>query len=615
MRASRTQLIALTASILGSAVVFLDGTIVNVALPAIRAGLHGGLAEQQWVVEAYLLTLSSLLLVGGSLGDLFGRRRVFASGLAAFGACSLLCALAPSAGLLIGARAAQGIAGAVLVPSTLALIMDTFGEQQRAGAIGSWTAWTGIATVVGPLGGGALVQLASWRWIFAINLVPVTITLVLLSRLPPDSRSPGHVDLLGAALCALGLGGPVFALIEQPAYGWSDGRVIVPLLAGVLLLAVFLLWERRSPEPMMPLHLFTNRNFAVGNLTTLLLYAGLGVATFFLVLFIQQVGGYKPIQAGLALLPITIMLFALSRRFGSLADRLGPHAFMAGGPLVAGTGLLLLMRAGASASYLGQILPGVLVFGLGMAATVAPLTATVLGSVQPGHSGLASGVNNAVARVAGLLAIAALGAVVAGTFASRLDHDLRGSPLSAAARLAVRHARARPLVTDAGAVPVGQRAAVHHALVDASVHAFRIGIGIGAGLALVGGVVALVGIVNPRRPTPEARRSLFAHRERLELDRVERQADLAEVSAEWRQMDAALHGFGPARTLDRIQHLRLRLQNLIGDRIVDRLAGEPDQPQALEVVQVGGHPVAVPTSRLGPDHVQPRRHQLRAHAE
>jgi EmrB/QacA subfamily drug resistance transporter len=482
--------------------VFLDSTIVNVALPAIRSDLHGGLAQQQWIVEAYLLTLSSLLLVGGSLGDLLGRRRMFSAGLVGFGICSLLCALAPSSGFLIGARAVQGVFGALLVPSTLALIMDSFPEAERAAAIGSWTAWTGIAAVIGPLGGGTLVQLASWRFIFAVNLVPVAITLWLLSRLEGDRRQPGHVDFPGAALCALGLGGPVFALIEQPTYGWGDARVMVPLIAGLILFGSFLAWERRSREPMLPLHLFSSRNFAVGNITTLTLYAGLGVATFFVVVFIQQVGGYKPIEAGLALLPITVVMFLLSRRFAALADRLGPHWFMGCGPLVAGVGLLLLVRTNASAHYLTEILPGLLVFALGLSATVAPLTATVLGAVEPGHSGVASGVNNAVARVAGLLAIAALGAVVASSFASRLDHDLAGRPLSPQAAAAVAQDRTRALVTSVADVPTQDRAEVHAALSDASVYAFRIGVGIAAGLAALGGLVALAGIENPRRRVP-----------------------------------------------------------------------------------------------------------------
>jgi EmrB/QacA subfamily drug resistance transporter len=497
-----TKRIALIASILGSGIVFLDGTIVNVALPSIRASLHGGLAQQQWVVEAYMLTLSSLLLVGGSLGDLLGRRRVFAVGLSGFGVCSILCAIAPSSGLLIGARAAQGVFGALLVPSTLALLIDTFEEEERASAIGSWTAWTGVATVIGPLGGGVLIQAASWRWIFAINLLPVLITLWLLRKLPKDVRTPGHVDVVGACLCALGLGGPVFALIEQPSYGWGDPRVALPLIIGVVLLVAFLVWERRSPEPMMPLYLFKARNFAVGNLTTFTLYAGLGVATFFLVLFIQQVGGYTPLQAGLSLLPITVLVFLLARRFGALADRIGPHLFMAGGPVVAGLGLLLFMRTGANADYVTTILPGIIVFGLGLAATVAPLTATVLGSVEQGHSGLASGVNNAVARVASLLAIAALGAVVSGTFASRLHSDLAGRPLSPQTRSVVERDSTRPLLTDVSGVRPSEKAVVRAALVEASVHSFRIGMGIAAGLAVLGGVVALIGIENPRRRVP-----------------------------------------------------------------------------------------------------------------
>ncbi len=496
---ANTKKIALISAILGSGIVFLDGTIVNVALPSIRDSLHGGLAEQQWVVEAYMLTLSSLLLVGGSLGDLFGRTRVFSAGLIGFGVCSLLCAVAPSSSLLIGARAVQGIAGALLVPSTLALIMDTFEDHERAAAIGGWTAWTGVATVIGPLGGGVLVQAASWRWIFAINLIPVLITLMLLRRLPADKRTPGHVDIVGAVLCTLGLAGPVFALIEQPTYGWGSARVAIPLIAGLALLAAFVPWERRSPQPMLPLELFKVRNFTIGNLTTLTLYAGLGVATFFLVLFLQQVAGYSPVKSGASLLPITVVVFLLSKRFGALADRIGPHYFMAGGPVIAGLGLLLISRTGADARYATEILPGVIVFGLGLAMTVAPLTAAVLASVDQRHSGLASGVNNAVARVAGLLAIAALGAVVAGSFQNHLDSNLAGRPLSPAARTAVARARTRPLVLDTPGLHGPDRTLIRTALVDASVSSFRLGMEIGAALAVLGGIVALVGIVNPRR--------------------------------------------------------------------------------------------------------------------
>jgi EmrB/QacA subfamily drug resistance transporter len=489
----------LVASILGSGIVFLDQTIVNVALPAIRSSLNGSLAEQQWVVEAYLLTLSSLLLLGGSLGDVLGRRRVFEAGLIGFGACSLVCAAAPSSEVLIAARGVQGIAGALLVPSSLALILDTFGEGERAAAIGTWTAWTGIATVIGPLGGGALVQAASWRWIFLINPIFVGVAVMLVRRLPADRRLGGRVDWVGGLLCVAGLGGAVFGLIEQSVYGWGDPRVFVPLAAGVVLLAAFVAWERKVPEPMMPLQLFAVRNFAVGNATTFSTYGGLGVATFFLVVFLQQVAGYSPLGAGLALLPITLVLFALSRRFGSLVDRLGPRLFMSGGPMLAGAGLLLLTRVGAHPSYVTTILPGVLVFALGLAATVAPLTAAVLGSVAPGHAGLASGANNAVARIAGLLAIAAVGAVVSASFATRLDDDVAHRALSPQASRALDTARTRPLVVSTSDVPAPERPRLHAALVDASVHAYRIGIGIAGLLAILGGVVALVGIENPRR--------------------------------------------------------------------------------------------------------------------
>ncbi len=466
---------------------FLDQTIVNVALPAIRTSLHGSLADQQWVVEAYLLTLSSLLLLGGSLGDVLGRRRVFTAGLLGFGTFSLVCALAPTSAVLIAARGLQGMAGALLVPSTLALIVDHFESHERAAAIGTWTAWTGISTVIGPLGGGALVQAASWRWIFVINVIPVAITVALLRRLPADNRVPRRPDWIGGVLCVLGLGGPVFGLIEQSRYGFGDPRVLVPILAGLALLAAFVAWERRVPEPMMPLRLFAVRNFAVGNLTTLAVYGGLGVATFFLVVFLQQVGGYDPIAAGASLLPITLLIFTLSRRFGALADRFGPRLFMSGGPILAAVGLLLFARAGASPSYVTVVLPGVLVFGLGLAATVAPLTATVLGSVPPGYAGLASGTNNSMSRIAGLLAIAAVGAAVSAGFASRLDHDVGHRRLTPQVQAASR----RPLVTTGPP-------SIHPALVDASVHAFRLGMEIAAALAALGGLIAGVGIENPR---------------------------------------------------------------------------------------------------------------------
>src|SRR5690349_21127881 len=415
----------LVACIMGSAIVFIDGTVVNVALPAIRDDLNTGLADQQWIVEAYLLTLGSLILIGGSLSDLFGRRRVFALGTALFGATSFLCAIAPNSELLIAARALQGVAGALLVPSTLATIVAVFPENERGRAIGTWTAWSGVSTVIGPLAGGVLIDAASWRWVFALNLLPVAGTLYLIATALPERlderREHVHVDVLGAVLCALGLAGPVFALIEQPTYGWGDPRVFVPLVLGLLLLVAFVMQEHRSPEPMLPLELFRRRNFAVVNLATLVIYAGLGAALFFLTIFLQETAGYSAVGAGVALLPVTVMMFFLSGRFGAMADRLGPRFFMSAGPVIGGAGLLMLVGVDRHADYLTQILPGLLLFGFGLSMTVAPLTATVLGDADEHHAGIASGVNNAVARVAGLLAIAALGAVVASQFASSLD--------------------------------------------------------------------------------------------------------------------------------------------------------------------------------------------------
>ncbi len=495
---ARTKRLTLIACILGSGIVLLDGSIVNVALPTIQRALGGGLAAQQWVVNGYLLTLGSLILVGGSLGDLFGERRVFALGVSGFGVASLASALSPSIGALVAARALQGVAGALLVPSSLAVIVNTFPESERGRAIGTWTAWGAIAGVLGPLAGGELLALASWRWIFLVNIplaiACVSLILFAIPARPPRAAGQRRIDVVGAGLCAVGLGGPVFALIEQPRLGWSSPAVLAPLIAGTALLALFTLFESRARDPMLPLGLFRRRNFTAGNVETFSMYAGLSILFFFLVLFLQQIGGYTPLKSGLATLPVTVVMFVLSRRFGALADRYGPRFFMGAGPLVAACGLLLFQRTGVRADYLGEVLPPLLVFSLGLTMTVAPLTAAVLAGAEH-QAGIASGVNNAVARVAGLLGTAAVGAAISSAFAASLDSRLAGIGLGAGARAAVHAAKRLPLGRpDVQSLPAGQARAVRVAAEQASLHSFHLGMAIAAALVAIGGLVGVAGI-------------------------------------------------------------------------------------------------------------------------
>jgi EmrB/QacA subfamily drug resistance transporter len=498
--ADRRKRIALVAAIMGSFVAGLDATAVNVALPAIRVDLGGGLAGQQWISNAYLLALGSLILIGGSLGDVFGERRVFSIGVAGFGLVSLLCAVAPSIGFLIAARALQGAFGALLTPSALAVIIAAFPRAERGAAIGSWTAWAGIATVIGPLAGGYLVDASSWRLIFAINVPFVVVTLLLVSVAVPARASGARharVDWLGAILTFLGLAGPVLALIRQPVVGWDSPEVWGPSLGGPVLLAFFLLHERRTEAPMLPLVLFKRRNFTVGNVQTFAMYGGLGVTFFLLVLFLQEVAGYSALQAGLALMPSTVVMFVLSKRAGRLADRFGPRLFMGFGPLTAALGLALMLRLDAGLNYFTDLLPALLIFSIGLACTVAPLTATVLSDADESDAGIASGVNNAIARIGGLLAIAAIGAVITSQFSTNLDRQLVGRSLSPAARAAVVRARSQTL---ARVSPTVAGPAVSRAVQSASVHAFDVGIGIAATLVAFGGLLGLAGIRNPRRP-------------------------------------------------------------------------------------------------------------------
>jgi EmrB/QacA subfamily drug resistance transporter len=493
---ARAKRLTLIACILGSAIVFVDQTVVNVALPALRDDLGASLADQQWVVEAYLLLLGSLVLVGGSLGDLHGRRKVFAIGVAGFGVTSLACAVAPSVEVLIGARALQGAFGALLVPSSLAIITAVFGPEERAAAIGSWTAGTSAAIAVGPPLGGLLVDALSWRVIFAMNVPLVLVCLWLIRRAVPEL--PGdrshRVDVPGAVLCALGLAGPVYALIRQPELGWSDPAVQMPLLAGIGAFIAFLSYERRASDPMLPVGIFASRNFAIGNIVTFVVYAGLSASTFFIALFLQQVSGYSAFEAGMALLPITLILVTQARRFGALSARIGPRLPMTIGPLVGGLGMLAFARLDERGDYLTGVLPAALLFGLGLAITVAPLTATVLQAADRRHAGVASGVNNAIARVAGLLAIAAVGAVVSAQFLAQVGERLPAERLDAAGQAYVREASSRPLT-----IPDGAPGGVVRAQVQAAdVHAFRAGMIVSGLLMIAGGLIALVGIENPR---------------------------------------------------------------------------------------------------------------------
>ncbi|GAB7070345.1 MFS transporter [Mycolicibacterium hodleri] len=400
---------------LASFIAFLDGSVVNLALPAIAADFGGGLALQQWVVDGYLLALGALILVAGAVSDQFGRLAVLRAGLGVFAVASLLCALAPSGWILVAARCLQGVGAAFLVPSSLAMINSRFTGAKQAAAIGTWTAWTGTAFVVGPPLGGVLVDTLDWRWVFGINVLPVAATLYLTTRLRDEESSahrPGRVDVVGAVLCATGLTGAVYALIEEQRLGPTHPAVVTGFVLGVTCLVAFPFWEHRVRNPIMPLQLFTSRNFAVGNLATVFLYAAVSLGTLIVALFLQETVGMSAALAGLATLPLPVLSFFLARRFGTLAGTHGPRIFMGVGPLIAAAGFLLMTTARAPFDFWTQMLPGLIVFGVGLSVTVSPLTAAVLAAVDPAQSGIGSAVNNAVSRVAGLIAVAFMGVIV-----------------------------------------------------------------------------------------------------------------------------------------------------------------------------------------------------------
>ncbi|WP_453985094.1 MFS transporter [Brevibacterium casei] len=440
-------------AVLASFVAFLDGTIVNVALPAIDRELGGGLVTQQWVVDGYFITLGAIMLVAGSISDAYGRSLVMRIGLIGFGIASVIITVAPDPFILIAARMLQGAAGAFLVPSSLALISAHYSGAARAKAIGTWTALTTGAMIVGPLIGGLLVDFASWRFAFLINVIPIAITLWLLRKVPdPPRRDKAHIDILGAVLSILGLGGMVFGLIEQPRLGWGHPAIPITLLGGGALFILFLLRQRRVSDPILPLDLFRARNFWVGNITTTLMYGALSLNGFVLAIYLQEDAGLTATAAGLASLPTTIMMILFSSTSGRLAGKWGPRLFMAFGPILMGVGSLMLLLVSQDFNYWWQVLPAMIVFGLGLAATVSPLTSTVLGAIEEERSGIASAVNNAISRVAGLIAIALVGTIVGGAI------DLTG---------------------------------FHRAAVAVAV------------LLIAGGLVSLVGIRNPAVPAPE----------------------------------------------------------------------------------------------------------------
>jgi EmrB/QacA subfamily drug resistance transporter len=411
------------AAVLGSGVAFLDGTVVNAALPAIARDLHANLGDLQWVLTGYLLTLGSLLVLGGSLGDRYGRRRIFEIGLVSFALTSLLCAIAPDTGSLIAARCVQGVAAALVVPNSLAIVSASFATEDRGRAIGAWSGLGGIATAIGPFLGGYLIDSVSWRWVFVINL-PIAAAAVWIARVHlPESRDEhagARLDVAGSALLTVGLAGLVYALIEGPGNGWKPVPVALGVV-GVLALVAFVMVEARKRNPMVPLGIFRSEQFSGANAVTFAVYAALGTVTFLLVVHLQTDLGYSALEAGASLLPITACMLLLSARAGALAQRIGPRIPMTVGPLVVALGMVLLGRVDPGTTYWETVFPAVIVLGLGLSLTVAPLTATVLGAVDDSHAGIASAINNSVARIAGLLAVAVLPAAAGLTAKQGLD--------------------------------------------------------------------------------------------------------------------------------------------------------------------------------------------------
>lgn len=484
----------LAATILGSSMAFIDGTVVNVALPALQQSLNATVTDMQWVIEAYALFLAALLLFGGSLGDQFGRKKIYAIGVAVFALASVWCGLAPNIHQLILARAAQGVGGALLVPGSLAIISATFPEDERGKAIGTWSGATAITTALGPLLGGWLIEHVSWRAVFFLN-VPIALAVIALVLLfVPESRDEedsGKLDLTGAALATTSLGAIVYGLIESASSGWQNSTVLASLGIGIALLVLFVFVEARKRKPMLPLGLFRSRNFAGANLLTLFLYAALAGTLFFLPLNLIQVQKYSATAAGAATLPFILIMFGLSRWSGGLVKRYGSRLPLVIGPMVAGIGFALFMRPGVSANYWTGFFPAIVVLGIGMAIAVAPLTTTVMNSIKSSHAGTASGVNNAVSRTAGLLAIAVFGLIMFHVFNGCLDQRLNQLAVRPEIRQAINDQR---INLAAAEIPAGAdeatRVAIKQAINECFVTGFRYVMLTGAALALASSLVA-----------------------------------------------------------------------------------------------------------------------------